>query len=132
MVTIKAWWNSFKGVAILFSFIMNLVMLIVLLMVVLLIFQIKNGIAQPLINGLHSSFVGLDEARIVTTINVADTIHVDDTIQVKLNIPLQQETNVTLTQAVPLRVPATFTLRDGTTLSGTVSISLPSGLQLPV
>jgi hypothetical protein len=132
MVRIKGLWNTFKTIAILFSFIVNFVVILVLLFVVLLIFQIKNGIAQPLINGLYSSFAGLDQAKIVTTINVDDTINVKDIIPVRLDIPLQQETNVVLTREVPLRVPASFTLRDGTTLNGTVSIALPAGLSLPV
>src|SRR5205814_10677651 len=83
MVAIKGWWNGFKNFAILFSFIANFVLVIVLLFVVLLIFQIKNGIAEPLLVGLHSSFVGLDEARILTTIKVDDTIHFNDHIFVK-------------------------------------------------
>ncbi len=132
MVTLKSWWNAFKTIAILFSFIMNFIFLLVLLILVLLIFQIKNGIAEPLVAGLHSSFVGLDQARIVTSINVKDTITVADTIPVKLNIPLQQDTDVVLTQNVPIRANASFTLRDGTTLNGVVSITLPSGLRLPV
>jgi hypothetical protein len=132
MVTIKAWWNAFKNVAILFSFIMNFILVLVLLFVVLLIFQIKNGIAEPLIVGLHSSFVGLDQARILTTINVRDTITVSDVIPVKLNIPLQQNTVVVLTENVPIRANTSFTLRDGTTLNGVVNISLPAGLRLPV
>jgi hypothetical protein len=133
-----ALWNTFKSIAIWFSFIMNFILLLVLLFVVALIFQIKTGIAEPLLVGLHSSFVGLDQARILTTIEVNDHIRVNDkivvndTIPVKLNIPLKTETNVTLTRAVPLRLPTTFTLRDGTPLSGTVDLALPAGLQLPV
>ncbi len=132
MIALKRFWNGFKNVAILFSFVVNFVLIVVLLFVVLLIFQIKNGIAQPLINGLYGSFAGLDEARILTNINVKDSIRVNDTIPVKLNIPLQQDTVVVLTKDVPLRVSASFTLRDGTTLNGTVAITLPTGLQLPV
>ncbi len=144
MVALKRWWNGFKTFAIIFSFITNFVLVLVLIFVVFLIFQIKNGIAEPLVTGLHSSFVGLDQARILTTIPVDDTIHVNDSINVndtivvndsipvKLNIPLQQNTIVTLTSDVPLKLPTTFTLRDGTTLNGTVGLSLPTGLQLPV
>ncbi len=132
MVRLKAWWNTFKNVAILFSFIVNLILVIVLAVIVLQIFQIKSGILEPLVTGLHSSFVGLDQAHIITSINVKDSIMVADTIPVKLNIPLQQNTIVTLTQAVPLRANTSFTLRDGTTLNGTVNLSLPAGMQLPV
>src|SRR5260221_14325958 len=99
MVAIKTWWNAFKTIAIIFSFVANFVLVVVLLFVVLLIFQIKTGIAEPLLQGLHGSFVGLDQARIITTINVDDTINVkdiipvndqimvNDTVPVRLNIP---------------------------------------------
>jgi len=58
MVTIKSWWNAFKTVAILFSFIINFIFLVVLLFLVLLIFQIKNGIAEPLIVGPSTARMG--------------------------------------------------------------------------
>jgi len=126
MVGLRRFWNAFKAVAILLSFVINFILIIVLLVVLQQLFVIKTGIVQPLINGLHSSFVGLDEARIITTIKVQDTI------PVKLDIPLQQNTVVTLTGDVPLRVAAAFTLADGTTLRGQVAITLPKDLQLPV
>lgn len=145
MVGIKRWWNAFRNVAIFVSFAVNIVLIIVLLVVVSLIFQIKTGIAEPLINGLYSSFVGLNEARILTTINVSDTINVRDTILVRdtitvkddvpinLNIPLRQNTTVVLTDNVALTANATFTLPGGGgNIRGSVAITLPTGLQLPV
>ncbi|MBX3061632.1 MAG: hypothetical protein U0528_15690 [Anaerolineae bacterium] len=126
MVVLKGFWNAFKNLAILLSFVMNFVLIVILLIVLQQIFTIKSGILQPLVTGLHSSFVGLGEARIITTIQVSDTV------PVKLDIPLDTTTTVTLTNDVPLRVPAAFTLGDGTTLRGTVSITLPTDTQLPV
>ena len=66
------------GVALygIFSFIVNIILVCVLLVLGLLIFQIKNNIADPLVGGLHGSFVGLDEATIDWTIPVRDTIPV--------------------------------------------------------
>lgn len=113
---------------VLFSFIVNIILVVVLLVVVLLIFQIKNQIAQPLVTGLHSSFVGLDQATIDWTIPVrAD-------VPVVLDIPLQQNTIVTLTDNVPLTVNATI-LRQGVDILGgpvTVVLTLPRGTDLPV
>jgi hypothetical protein len=126
MVRIKAFWTAFKNFAILLSFIMNFILIVVLLVVIQQIFAIKGGILEPLVTGLHSSFVGLGEARIITNITV------EDTIPVKLDIPLDTQTVVTLTDNVPLNVPAGFTLSDGTTLRGRVAITLPRDLQLPV
>src|SRR5512138_1056934 len=107
MQQFRVWWNSFKTVAILFSFIMNLILLVVLLIVVMQIFKIKNGIAEPLVDGLHKNFVGLDEAVIIRTIQV------DDSIPVVFDLPLNQSTNVVLTSDVPLAANATFTLPGG-------------------
>ncbi|MBN1681273.1 MAG: hypothetical protein JW966_13380 [Anaerolineae bacterium] len=106
---------------------MNLVSLIVLLIVLMLIFQIKNGIAEPLIDGLHKSFVGLDEATIIYTVMV------EDEIPVVFDLPLNQMTPVVLTEDVPILANATFTLPGGGgMINGRVDIVLPRGLVLPV
>jgi hypothetical protein len=127
MQRVKFAWSAFKNVALLFSFIVNLTLLITVLVLLTLIFQIKNGIAQPLIDGLHSSFVGLDEATIDRIIPVRDEI------PIAFTLPLEQNTNVVLTQPVPLSVNATFDLPGGGgRINGVVAINLPQGLQLPV
>lgn len=116
-----------KNFMILFSFIVSLILVIVLVALLLLIFDIKNSIATPLIGGLHSSFVGLDESTIDWTIPVRDRI------PVVLNIPLETETTVVLTSAVPLAVTANITLPGvGQLNNATVFLQLPEGLELPV
>jgi hypothetical protein len=145
MVGLQRLWNAFKNVAIFFSFIINFVFLIVILLLLTAIFQITSGIAEPLLGGLYSSFVGLNQARIITTIDVndainvkdqiqvVDAINVKDTIPVVLNIPLRQNTVVSLTQPVPITANASFALPGGGgTIRGSVAITLPQGLQLPV
>lgn len=123
----RVWWNSFKTVALLISFITNMVLIIVLLLVLMQIFQIKNGILEPLIDGLHSNFVGMDQAVIERTIEV------EDEIPVVFDLPLNQSTNVVLTQDVPIAASATFTLPGGGgVINGRVDIVLPRGLVLPV
>ncbi len=71
-------------------------------------FDIKKNIAQPLLQGLHSSFVGLNDSTIDWTIPVKDVIYVDRaTAQLDTTIPINvAETVVTLTQPVPLTVGA--------------------------
>lgn len=124
---LKTTGNLIKGFMILFSFIVNLVLIIVVVVLALTIFDIKNNIASPLLTGLHSSFVGLDEATIDWTIPVRDTI------PVVLNIPLQTDTVVTLTEPVPLTVSATITLPGvGVLNNASVNLTLPEGLPLPV
>ncbi|NLX09448.1 MAG: hypothetical protein GXY36_07305 [Chloroflexi bacterium] len=127
MQRFRVWWNSFKTVAILLSFILNLVLIIVVLLLLMQIFQIKNGILEPLIDGLHSSFVGLDEATIIRTIQV------EDEIPVVFDLPLNQRTNVVLVEDVRLDANATFTLPGGGgMINGRVDIVLPRDLVLPV
>ena len=112
---------------IIFSFVVNLVLIIVVVALVVVIFNLKNDIVAPLVNGLHSSFVGLDESTIDWTIPVRDTI------PVKFDLPLNQQTVVTLTQSVPLSVAATITLPGvGQLNNAQVYLSLPAGLELPV
>jgi len=127
MQQFRVWWNSFKTVAIWFSFILNLVTLIVLILVIMQIFKIKNGILEPLVDGLHRDFAGLDEAVITRTINV------DDQIPVQFDLPLNQQTNVVLTDNVPIVANASFTLPGGGgVINGRVDIVLPKDLVLPI
>ncbi len=110
---------------IIFSFMVNIILVIVLLGLGLLLFDIKNNIAEPLVGGLHGSFVGLDEATIDTTIPVRDTI------PVQLTVPLETDTTVVLTEAVPLTATAMINL-NGSVVPAPVSLSLPVGMRLPV
>jgi hypothetical protein len=120
-------WQAFKTFAILFSFTINFVLIIVLLLVAPLILPIVGQIAVPIVGGLNQSFVDMGDARIVRVINV------NDTIPISFDLPLSTETNVRITQAVPLSVPATMVLpAGGGVINGTVSLSLPAGTTLPV
>lgn len=120
--------RAFYNFAVIFSFIMNFVLIIVLAIVVQQIFMIKNGIAEPLIDGLHGSFVGLNNAVIVTEIPV------NDTIPINFDLTVEDETVVTLTEDVVINnVPAVFFISGGGgTITGAVNITLPKGAQLPV
>lgn len=119
--------SGFKLFMIVFSFIVNLVLVGVIVVLLLSIFDLKREIAAPLIGGLHSSFVGLDDATIDYTIPVRDSI------PVVLDIPLQTDTIVTLNQPVPLSVSAVINLPGvGTLNNAQVNLQLPAGLQLPV
>lgn len=140
MQRLRELWIAFRNFAILFSFIMNFIVLLVLIFVVLLIFQIKNGIADPLLQGLHSNFVGLDEARIQTEIQVNDeipinfTLPVSDQIPINFTLPVSDNTDVYLTEDVVIdNVPAYFAIEGGAgNISGTVDIRLPAETRLPI
>lgn len=120
-------WQAFKTFAILFSFVVNFILIIVLLLVAPLILPIVGQIAVPIVGGLNQSFVDMGEARITRVITV------DDTLPISFDLPLSTETNVRITQPVPLNVPATMVLPGGGgVINGTVSLNLPAGTTLPV
>jgi hypothetical protein len=123
-------WNAFKNLAIIFSFAVNFVLVLILLLVVLNpepIFQIKSEVAEPLLVDLDQAFAALGETEIETT------VYITDTMPVVFDLPLQQNTDVILTQPVPLNVPAMFVLPGGGgNINGTVSLNLPQGQRLPV
>jgi hypothetical protein len=129
--------RTFWRFMVIFSFVVNVILVITLLVLLLVIFDIKKNIAQPLIQGLHSSFVGLNDSTIDWTIPVTTKIPLnqnlalDTSIPLNTTIPLNTDTMVVLTQPVPLNVPATVVL-NGAPVSTTVSLTLPVGLQLPV
>jgi hypothetical protein len=126
----QAVWNSM----IVFSFIVNIVLAVVVLVLGILLFSIKNSIAQPLIGGLHSSFVQMDNAHIVTTINVKDTITVDDQLPVVFDLPLNQATVVTLTAPTTINGATIVQLNAGglQLYNAVGDIVLPAGTGLPV
>jgi len=121
-------WQAFKTFAIIFSFTVNLVLLLVLLLMAPLILPIVNQIAMPIVGGLNTSFVEMNNATI------EQTIIVDDTIPIAFTLPLAQETNVVLTQPVELQqVDTRFDLPGGGGyIIGNVTLTLPAGLNLPV
>ncbi len=127
MQRLKSGWEAFKTVAILFSLLVNLALIAALVFLATQILPIKNTIAEPLIDGLHASFVGLDKATIDRIIPVRETI------PVQFTLPLQQNTTVVLTAPVPLQAYAQFNLPGGGgTINGVVSLQLPQGMSLPV
>lgn len=121
-------WQAFKTFAILFSFTVNLVLLLVLLVMAPLILPIVNDIAVPIVGGLNTSFVEMNQAQIERVIQV------EDTIPISFTLPLNQETVVVVMEPVPLQnIPARFELpAGGGSINGVVNLSLPAGLALPV
>lgn len=120
-------WQAFKSFAIIFSFVVNLILIVVLFLALPLILPALDSVARPIVSGLNDSFDEMGNARIV------QTIQIDEQIPIELSIPLDTSTSVVLSEPVPLSVPATFNLpAGGGTINGTVSLQLPAGIALPV
>ena len=134
--------GRFWKFAIIFSFALNVILVLVLLVLGVMVFEIKNALAQPIIGGLHTSFVQMDNASIITTIEVNDTITVNDKIPVVFDLPLNQQTTVTLVEAttipntvvylngVPVRTD--IVLPQGTPLNINLNLTVPVNQTIPV
>lgn len=126
--------DAFWKAATLFSLVVNLVLLVVVLGLGLLVFQIKRAIAAPLVGGLHANFVQMDEATIITTVLVEDTIQVNDTIQVVDNIQVNDTLPVVFD--LPLNTATVVTLTRDTTVPNTTvflnGLPVPTDIILPV
>lgn len=120
-------WEAFKNFALIFSFIVNLVLILVLLLAIKPVFMAKSQVAQPLLSDLDTAFKHLGETHIKSTVSV------NHQLPVVFDLPLKQNTVVVLTEPVPLNAPATFALPGGGgSINGMVSLYLPVGMQLPV
>ncbi|HRT31544.1 MAG TPA: hypothetical protein P5211_03920 [Anaerolineae bacterium] len=119
-------WEAFKNFALIFSFLVNLILVVVLLLLIRPLFMAKTEIAEPLLGNLDSAFAALGKTNIQTTVTI------NDALPVTFNLPLQQTTRVVLTEPVPLSVPTTFSLGNQGTIYGWVSLNLPAGMVLPV
>ncbi len=138
------YWDAFRDVAILFSFVVNFVLVVALLVLSVpglrAAFALKSGLVTPLLDGLDEAFVGLGEATIDTTVEIDEAIPIqfdlplNEPLQIDFDLPIDQGTTVVLQQAVPLNgLPAQFHLPGGGgVINGYVSLSLPSGMPLPV
>ncbi len=143
MEELKRFWNAFKDIAIIFSFVVNFVLVVLLLAVsvpaIRAAFALKAGLVEPLLSDLDSAFVGLGEATIDTTIHIDEPVPIgfdlplDQPLPIDFQLSIQQDTVVVLTGPVPLSLPAQFYLPGGGgVINGSVSLSLPAGLALPV
>lgn len=120
-------WKAFKNFAIIFSFMMNMMLLIALVIGALLVIPSVSQIAVPIVGGLNQSFVDMSQAHIVRTIQV------EDEIPIAFSMPVSTETLATITQPVPMAVDTSFVLpAGGGTINGTVFFELPAGTQLPI
>lgn len=126
-------WEAFKNFAIIFSFVVNLILVLAVIGLLAFVFQIKRGIAEPMLGGLYNGFVAMDEAHIKATIPVNTTITVNDKVTADFSLPLQQTTNVVLAEST-LITGATVSIQGGVLqlTNAPTTIVLPKGTVLPV
>ena len=134
---------AFWTVASTLSLVVNIILIVILILLGRQLFFLKEDVvSEQLINGLYDNFVLMDKAHIKTTITVSDTIQVKDTIPVVFDLPLAQETVVTLTEDTPIKgatiylngqpVPLDLNLPPGTKLSIQLDLTVPVNQTVPV
>jgi hypothetical protein len=109
-----------------FSITVNIILIVTLLVIGKYLFTLNEIVEYGLIGGLHSNFVAMDEATIVTTVTV------EDTIPVQFDLPVKTKTSVVLTEPTPIQ-GASVVIKTGILdINAPANIVLPSGLELPI
>lgn len=123
-----AFWEAFKNIAIIFSFMVNFVLVIVLLLIAgWVLFPAKTDVVEPMLDNLQGAINALDDATIVRTISI------DEQVPINFTLPVRQATTVVLSQDVKLERPAQFIFPGGGGyIQGTVILTLPEGQELPI
>ncbi len=133
---------AFWTVASLLSLVINIFLIVALLIIGRQLFMLKTAIDKQLLTGLYDNFALMDQAHIVTTISVETTIQVQDTIQVVFDLPLNQDTEVVLTQDTPIAdvsillngvwIPTNIVLPAGSPLAINLDLTVPVSQTVPV
>jgi len=120
-MTRRAFWD----VAAIFSLVVNAILIAALF---IMYGQIKNlkAMMNGLLGGLYSNFVDMDNASIDTTIAVQAQV------PVVFSLPIQQNTTVSLTSAVPITGTTVHITTGGLSLDGPATVTLPEGTNLPI
>lgn len=113
---------AFWTTASIFSLITNVILVVVVIVLVNYLFILKDLVGNKLIGGLYDNFVKMDQAHIITDIQV------ETTIPVKFDLPLAQGTTVTLLEDTPIS-GATIYL-NGSPVA--LDINLPKGAELGI
>jgi hypothetical protein len=124
------------------SLVVNVILIAILISLGRQLFTLKGLVAEPLIGGLHTNFVKMDNAHIVTSIQVKETIQVVDTIPVVFDLPLNTRTTVTLVEDTPIDdvtiylnnspVSLPLILPEGTPLKIKLNLTVPVSQTIPV
>lgn len=124
--------ERFQTMAIIFSFVVNLILVIVVIVLATQIMTIKKQILEPLVYGLDSSFASLGEATIDTTIPISQQLRVAFDLPVKFDLPLDQDTTVTTLTPTPINTTVNLSMGQFGRINAPVSLNLPAGTPLRV
>ena len=132
---------AFWTVACIFSLVVNIILIAALISFGRHFFALKALVSDGLVNGLSSNLALMDKAHIVTTIPVKTTVQLQDNLPVVFDLPLKQDTQVTLASDTEVSgttlinlapVPLDFTLPAGTPLNINLDMTIPVSQSVPV
>jgi len=117
---------AFWDIAAVLSLAVNAVLIGILVVMARQFNTLKKAVSTGLLGGLYSSFVDMDNASIATTISV------NAQIPLNFSLPVQQNTNVVLTQKT--NIPGAYIGINilGAPVNGPANVTLPAGTNLPI
>ena len=119
--TRRAYWDVTAGV----SLIINAILVATLMIMAIQINNLRTTV-NGLLSGLYGSFVEMDKASLITTITV------DTQVPIDFMLPIQQNTDVILTQSIAIPNAYVVINSGGLSINAPASITLPAGTNLPV
>ena len=123
--------ERFQTIAIIFSFVVNLILVIVVIALATQYVAIKTQVNR-LVSDLDESFGALGATTIDTTIPISQSLRVAFTQPVQFVLPLDQETTVTTLTATPINTTVRLSLGQFGQINAPVSLNLPAGTPLRV
>ncbi len=140
----KGFWSRIREFAIVFSFVVNVILVLVVLVLLTQVLTIKNQIVEPLVYGLDKSFASLGDATISTTIPIRQQLPVKFNLPVRFDtpakfnlpvmfkLPLNQETTVTTLTPTHISTKVNLSLGAFGRINAPVDLDLPAGTPLRV
>lgn len=133
---------TFWTVAAIVSLVLDVILIAIILILGRQLSNLRMIVAKDLASGLYTNFAKMDQAHILTTVNVATTVQVQDQIPVVFNLPLNEKTNVVLTEPTSINsatiilngaiVPTSLTLPGGTSLRIDMDMVIPVSTTVPI
>ncbi len=109
-----------------FSIIVNIILIVALVIIGQQLFALNEIVEYGLIGGLHRNFEAMDDATIVTTVQV------EDTIPVQFDLAVQTDTTVVLTEPTAIQGASVVISTGVLNINAPANIVLPAGLELPI
>ena len=133
---------AFWTVASVVSLVVNVILITIILILGRQLFNLRTIVSEGLVGGLYTNFVKMDQAHILTTVNVSTAIQVQDQIPVVFDLPLNQNTEVVLAEPASINgatiflngaaVPLNIILPTGTSLNIGMDMVVPVSTTVPV